>query len=80
MCVCCGERGGGGYSDIFIHTYGLDRFVWFKILKFNIYFIYFFLGGGGVGGSEKMNCGYFWGIIHYWTNLGGYFIHFRAFS
>ena len=27
MCVCCG---GGGYSDIFIHTYGLDHFYWFK--------------------------------------------------
>ena len=49
-CVCVvGE--GGGYSDIFIHTYGLDNFFWFKILKFNMFF-FFFLGGGGVRKNE----------------------------
>ena len=34
VCVCAG-RGGGGYSDIFIHAYmyGLEHF-WVQILKF----------------------------------------------
>ena len=55
-CVCVlwgrGGGGGGGYSDIFIHTYGLDNFFWFKILKFNMFFFLFFFFGGG-GGVRK---------------------------
>ena len=68
VCVCCG---GGGYSDIFIHTYGLDHlFFWFNFF----FFFFFFFGGGGVQKKYEYIWGYeeivdiFGRSSHYWTH------------
>ena len=46
MCVYVMGGGGGGYSDIFKHTYGLDHFL---VQNFEIQYLIFF-GRGGAGG------------------------------
>ena len=48
VCVCVGG-GGGGYSDIFIHTYGLDHLFWAQILGSK------FSNSIFLGGFKKMN-------------------------
>ena len=75
-CVCVWE---GGYSDIFIYIRRLGPFLGFKILNFNIYIYFFFLGGG-----QKYH--YFWVFedfvdISLQTGLvlGVISIHFRFF-
>ena len=68
-------QGGGGYSDIFIHTYirRLCPFFWFKILNFDI-----FLGFQ----KNKYFFGYenfvdiFLGSSQNWTILRGHFYAF----
>ena len=64
ICVVTPGMGGGGYSDIFTHTYA-RAILGGSNLEFQ-YLFFFSLGGGGGGGFEKMNifgrfCGYFGG-------------------
>ena len=64
-------EGGGGYSDIFMHTYrvGPGYFLGFKILNFNKK--NFFWGGGGM----KI-LWIFLGSSQNWTILRGHFYAF----
>ena len=53
VCPILRDMGLRGFSDIFIHTYALVIFLGFKILNFNIFWVFrkkkhFFFGGGGV--------------------------------
>ena len=72
-------KGGGGYSDIFIHTYRLGSFFWFKILNLT----FFFGGGGGGGQKNEIFCGtlmkilwIFLGSSQNWTIFRGHFFVF----
>ena len=84
-CVCVWR--GGGYYDIFIYIYirRLGPIFWIKILNFNIFFIFFFLGGRGGAGVRNIiifgGMKILW-IYHYKTGLvlGVISIHFRFFS
>ena len=74
MCVCV--WGGGGGTLIFSCIRRLRLFWGFKILNFNILF---FLGGGGVGGSDDF-VDIFWGHHKIEQYLNVISMHFRVFS
>ena len=66
------QGGGGGHSDIFIHTYA--RF-------FFLFFSFFFLWGGGGVRKMKKKLGsdfvdIFW-VITNWTIFRGHFYAFK---
>ena len=60
-------QGGGGFSDIFIHTSARIMFFWLKILNFNIFL------GFQKGKKYEDFVDMFLGSSQNWTIFRGYF-------